>query len=257
MFKRSLIASALAAGMLFAGTSAVAADPLNKVQQADGAIQKDAQKSQKKIDGVYDQTQDLFAQYRSVLDQIETQNVYNKHMQNLVNDQEATMASLQKQIDGIDETKRGVVPLMYKMIDSLDKFIELDVPINLQERKDRVAKLRSIMESADVTTSEKYRQILDAYLIENDYGTKISAYQGKLKLSDRSLNVDFFHLGRVAFVAESLDFEHAWVWDNEKRGWTELDASYIRPITEAIRMARKQTAYDLIKLPIQAAGSAE
>lgn len=258
MFKRSLIASALAAGMLFAGTSAVAAESsLGKIQSADNAIQKDAQKSQNKIDGVFDQTQELLSEYRTVLDEIETQNVYNNHVQRLVDNQVQSLNSLQKQIDGIDATKRGVVPLMYNMIDTLGQFIDLDIPVNLDERKARVAKLRDLMGRADVTTSEKYRQILEAYLVENDYGTKIAAYQGKLSFDNHEITVDFFHLGRVALVAESLDMENAWVWDNSARKWEQLDGEYVRPITQAIRMARKQTAFDLIKLPIPAAGSAK
>ena len=64
----------------------------------------------------------------------------------MVDDQKANIASLEKQIAGIDKTKQGVVPLMYRMIDTLDKFIDLDVPVNIESRKERVQMLRDLNE---------------------------------------------------------------------------------------------------------------
>ena len=71
----------------------------------------------------------------------------------------------------------------------------------------------------------------------------------------QKLTVDFVHLGRVSLVAQSLDMRNAWVWNNNTRSWEELGDEYLKPITDAIRMARKQLSPDLAKLPIFAAGA--
>ena len=71
----------------------------------------------------------------------------------MVDDQKANIQSLQNQIAGIDKTKQGVVPLMYKMIDTLDKFVDLDVPMNIDARKERIAGLRDVMGDSDVSVS--------------------------------------------------------------------------------------------------------
>lgn len=256
VFKRSLLASALVGGIALA--SAVAnAEQLSTLQAEEGKIHKAAAQSQAKVDGLFEQSQELLAEYRAIVDETENLKVYNDHVQRLVDDQNASIASLQRQIDGIEDTKQGVVPLMYKMIDTLDQFIDLDVPIALESRKARVAKLREVMTQSNVTTSEKYRQVLEAYMVENDYGTKIAAFEGKLAFEGKEIAVDFFHLGRVSYVAMSLDQKNAWVWNNEKRSWNALGDEYLRPITQAIRMARKQAAFDLIKLPVVAAESAQ
>jgi hypothetical protein len=173
----------------------------------------------------------------------------------MVDDQQANLVSLQEQIDGIDEFKQGVVPLMYKMIDSLEKFIDLDVPMNIDNRKERVANLRDVMNDSNVTTSEQFRLVLEAYEIEAGYGSVFDAYQAEIDLGGRTLTADFVHMGRVAFVAQSLDAKNSWLWNNESRAWEELGDEYIKHITDTIRMARKQLPPDLTKLPVFAAGA--
>jgi hypothetical protein len=139
------------------------------------------------------------------------------------------------------------------MIDSLEQFIALDVPINLEEREERVERLRDIMANSNVTTSEQFRQVIEAYQIENQYGRSIQAYQGKLDYQGTVITVDFFNLGRTAHLALSLDQKSAWVWNNDARAWEELGAEYINPVVIAVRMAKKLLPADLLKLPIKAA----
>ncbi|MBQ1784720.1 MAG: DUF3450 domain-containing protein [Gammaproteobacteria bacterium] len=248
--KVSLLATAVAAAMAFSGMAG--ADPLAAVQQEAGKGNAESAASQQKIDGAFEQSQELLAEYRALVDEVDNLKVYNDHVQRLVDDQTQSLNSFQRQIDSIEKTKQGVVPLMYHMIDTLDQFIVLDVPVNLDERKKRVADLRKLMDRSDVTTSEKYRQVLEAYLVENEYGTKIAAYQGELEFEGQKLTVDYFHLGRAVFVAQSLDQKHAWAWTGQG-GWLPLEAKYLSPITTAIRMARKQAAFDLVGLPVLAA----
>merc|ERR1712137_537611 len=145
---------------------------------------------------------------RGVVDETENLKIYNDYLASLVADQQRGIDSLQKQIDSIEDTKQGIVPLMFRMIDSLEKFIELDVPIRLEERKERIERLRDLMANSNVTVSEQFRQVLDAYLIETEYGTRIASYKGT------EVTVDFFNLGRTAMLALSLDQKHAWVWNN-------------------------------------------
>lgn len=101
-----------------------------------------------------------------------------------------------------------------------------------------------------MTTSEKYRQVLEAYLTEKDYSTVVTATQGALNLDGRDITVDFGRVGRIAYVAQSLDLKNAWVWNNSTKQWDKLGDEYLSPITDLIRMARKQKALDLVELPI-------
>lgn len=253
--KKSLIATAIVGVLALSGSNIAAADALTDLQKAEAKIFKQSAKSQAKINSIYEQTQDLLAEYRNTVDEADVLRGYNDHVQRMVDDQKANIVSLQKQIDSIDEFKQGVVPLMYKMIDTLDTFINLDVPMNIERRKARVENLRDVMDDSNVTTSEQFRLVLEAYEIEAGYGTIFDAYQGEIDLGDRTLTADFVHMGRVAFVAQSLDAKHSWLWNNDTRAWEELGEEYLKPITDAIRMARKQLPADLTKLPVFAAGA--
>jgi len=253
--KKSLIATTVAGALALACSNIAAADALQDLQSAEAKNFKASVKSQNKIDSIYEQTQDLLGEYRTTVDEAEVLKGYNDHVQKMVNDQKANIASLQRQIDGIDKIKQGVVPLMYKMIDTLEKFVELDVPMNLENRKERLAGLRDVMADSNVTTSEQFRLVLEAYEIEASYGTIFDAYQGELDLGDRVITADFVHMGRVSLVAQSLDFKQAWVWNNESRSWDELGEEYFKSITDTIRMARQQLPKDLTKLPVFAAGA--
>ena len=253
--KKSLIASTIVGSLALTVSTFASADALTELQKEEAKIFKASEKSQAKIDSIYEQTLELLAEYRNTVAQAEILSDYNDHVQRLVDDQNANIKSLEAQIAGIDKTKQGVVPLMYKMIDTLDKFIDLDVPLNIETRKERVQMLRDIMKDSNVTTSEQFRLVLEAYEIESGYGSLFGSYQAELDLDGQKLTADFLHVGRISFVAQSLDMKNAWVWNNESRSWEALGDEYLKPITDAIRMQRKQLPIDLVKLPVFAAGA--
>jgi hypothetical protein len=111
------------------------------------------------------------------------------------------------------------------------------------------------MGDSNVSVSEQFRLVLEAYEIEANYGTVFSVYQGELDLGSQKLTADFVHMGRIALVAQSLDMKNAWVWNNGSRSWDKLGDEYLNPVTDAIRMARNQIPKDLTKLPVFAAGA--
>jgi hypothetical protein len=253
--KKSLIASTIIGSLALTASSYASADALTELQKAEAKTYKASQRSQTKIDNIYEQTLDMLGEYRNTIDEAEVLAGYNDHVQRMVDDQNASIRSLENQIASIDKTKQGVVPLMYKMIDTLEKFVDLDVPMKIDSRKERIAGLRDVMGDSNVSVSEQFRLVLEAYEIEANYGTVFSVYQGELDLGSQKLTADFVFMGRIALVAQSLDMKNSWVWNNESRSWDALGDEYLNPVTDAIRMARNQIPKDLTKLPIFAAGA--
>jgi len=240
---------ALAVALLLASATAPA-QTLAQAVEARTSGNTEGMESQRRIDSLSEETDKMLAEYRTRLKQIDALRIYNSQMEMLISSQDMEMASLRRQIDDVEVVGRGVTPLMLKMIDSLDAFVTLDVPFLKEERSRRLAGLRDLMKRADVTNAEKYRRLLEAYQIENDYGRTIEAYRGTLP---DGRTVDFLRMGRIALVYQSLDADEAAVWDQAGRQWVLLDSSYRMAIKQGLRIARKQSAPDLIRMPLPAA----
>ena len=206
------------------------------------------------VSNLSDETQDLLGQYRLVLQQIDRLIAYNDYVERLIVDQEAQITDIRKQLDQFALIERGIVPLMLDSIDILDKFIDLDVPFLLEERKARVARLRTIMDLSDVTVSEKYRQIMDAYQIETTYGRDIEAYTGLLEIDGESRQVDFLRIGRTSLTYQTPDQEETGFWNKQTGQWEKLPNKYQNYVTQGLRVARKQVTPNLLELPIEAPG---
>ena len=215
-----------------------------------------ASESQKRIDAISDETDDLLAKYRTTWKQIESIDAYNRQMRDLITAQERELASLDDQLDRVQSVSRSVTPLMIRMIDAIEQFVQLDVPFLIDERKERIAGLRTLMGRADVTTAEKFRQIMEAYQVENEYGRTIEAYRSTIDIEGRETTVDFLRYGRIALVYQSLDEQQAGAWSQSERKFVPLDSSYRSALRNGLRIARKQAAPDLIRLPLPAPADA-
>jgi hypothetical protein len=237
-----------------AGTEA--AEQLDSVQRVRNDANTAGQASQQRIDTLSDETETLFSRYSATLKQIDSLRVFNHQMRALIASQEAELASLDDQLERVASVGRSVTPLMIRMIDAVEAFVELDVPFLLEERSERMAELRKLMSRADVTNAEKFRQIMEAYQVENEYGRTIEAYRSSLQIGEREVTVDFLRFGRIALVYQSLDEADTGVWDQANRVWKPLDSSWRTSIRQGLRIARKQAAPDLIRLPLPAATQA-
>ena len=231
-------------------------DVLTQAIQTNVGSNQAAVQSHQKIDQLSDQTRSMLDTYRQVTRQTETLKQYNTHLKQLLDSQEKEKLSMQQQLQDIQVTQQEVVPLMTRMLNTLDQFIQLDTPFLPTERQERIMQLKDMVIQANVTHAEKFRRILEAYQVENDYGYTIEAYRGELELNGAINTVDFFRLGRVALFYQTLDGSETGSWNGKSKQWTVLDSSYRNPVRNGLRMARKETAPDLIRLPLPTAETA-
>lgn len=228
----------------------------NTVDKAIGSVvstHKAGAKSQQRINHLDDQTRKLLERYRLVTRQTETIETYNQQLSRLLESQIAEMKSIQQQIEDIEVTQREITPLMLKMVKSLELFVALDVPFLPDERSQRLANLSETLDRADVSVSEKFRQVIEAYQIENDYGRTIEAYRAELGAQSgaEKRTVDFLRIGRVALYYQTLDGAEMGVWDKATGQWQLLDSEYRSAMNKGLRIARKQAAPDLLVLPVE------
>jgi hypothetical protein len=144
------------------------------------------------------------------------------------------------------------------MIDGLETFVSLDVPFHMEERERRIEFLRANLDRSDVSVAEKFRQVLEAYKIENEYGRKIDAYKGTLDIEGVERDVNFFRVGRIALLYQTTDTELSGAWDQDSSSWLALDrGEYRSAIQKGLRIARKEASIDVLNLPIPAPEAAK
>ncbi len=232
---------------------AVSAQDLQKAVNTSEQKNAAARQSQTRVDAVVDQTQSIASDYTSESKVVDGLKVYNTLLQRQINNQMKAMKQLSESMDQVTVVERQVTPLMVRMIEGLDKFIALDAPFLMGERNNRLMKLKSMMDRSDITVAEKFRTVFEAYQIENEYGRTIEAYKGTVDIAGASRQVDFLKVGRVGLYFQSEDAELTGHWDTSAKAWVELATEYRNPIRQGLRIARKQTAPDILMLPVKAA----
>jgi hypothetical protein len=237
----------------FFGASAFAQATVDQVT-AEGIKRADAGAAeQQRVEQIASQTDDLLAEYNTLAKVVDGLKTYNSLLQRQVDNQESEKQALSESIDNVALIERQIVPMMTRMLDSLEEFIQLDTPFLMKERTERLARLREMMERSDVTSAEKFRRVIEAYQIENDYGRTIEAYKGTVEINGNPQEVDFLRVGRVALAYQSVGGQYTGAWDPETKQFVELPPEKFKTqIAQGIRVARKQIAPDLLIVPVAA-----
>ena len=248
--KRShwLPALALLVGAGFVGAASAAT--LADIYQVAERINQQAKTSQARIDALEEETHKLLNEYKTVLKEIEGLRVYNRQVSKQIQAQEAEMTQLGESIDGATVIERQITPLMLRMIDALEQFVSLDLPFLLNERNERIERLREIMDRADVAVSEQFSQVLRAFQIENEYGRTMETYGDTINIEGVGRKADVLKVGRIALVFQTPDGTETGMWNKNTQSWEVLGDEYTTPVRNGIRMARKQLSVDMLTLPI-------
>src|SRR5210317_2091588 len=229
----------------------VFAQTVDQILQADQRRLNLAQQSQERINGIVEGTRSLEDQYRAINKEIDGLKVYNRLMRAQVEGQSATLEDISLSMDRVDVINRQIFPLMERMIDGLEQSIALDVPFLMDERTDRVVNLKEIMERSDVTVAEKFRKVMEAYQIENDYGNSTEFYTESLTIDGATRSFNMLRIGRIGLFFQSDDTKITGRWNNDARQW-EVDNSARNEVRKGLRMARQLIAPELIVVPVSA-----
>lgn len=227
-------------------------------QSIDGVLKaeqqriKQAQKYQDQIDKIAKQTRAKFDDYQKVLKDIDGLVVYNKVQQNLINNQNQKLADLHDSMEKVSVIERQILPLMTHMIDGLQQFVELDVPFLKKQRLAEVESLRQLINRADVTTAEKFRNVMQAWQDEIDYGRTSETYKGEVTVKGQTLSVNFLRIGRLALVYMTPDGSRAGMWNKDTRSWQPLGREYLKSIRKGFNVVNQNGNPQMFMIPVPA-----
>lgn len=212
--------------------------------------QVQAQRAQNSIAELDDKTNETLAEYRALLRENAVLTAYTSQLEKQVNQQQALLISLEKNMASVRETRMELTPLMQEMVQVLTVFVEQDIPFLWQERQLRLAELQRLLDNPNISVADKYRRILEAYQIETEYGDTIDTWQAQLPLSGADKTVQFVRVGRVALYYLTPDHSSAGYWDNSSRSWLTLPESWLAKIKQAYDVADNKTVPTLLALPL-------
>ena len=237
-------------GAIFTAQMAAGQMAVDRIIELETARIQQAQAAQEQIDEIITETRSLGEEFRAVMKEVDGLLVYNTLLDRQIADQNQELANLRESIDQVQVVERQILPLLTRMIDGLESFVSLDVPFLLEERTSRVENLNALLGRADVTAAEKFRVVMEAWQIENDYARTIFSYTDELDIDGVTREVDVLQIGRVALLYQTPDGNLSGAWNQANREWEAVGNEYRNPIRLGIRLARNQVAPDLLLLPI-------
>jgi len=258
MKKRALVLGS-AAAMLVA-LSAPAFAQFSSALNESEATAKEAKASQQRVEQLDDQTTALVNDYRANLKQLEAATRYNQSLNRNIVAQQRQLDRLKLDIENVSGLQRAMQPLMEDMLGALGEVVDADIPFNLDERQARVARLNNVMGDPNISAAQRYRLIIEAYQIENEYGRTIGAYEGSIDDGGALRTGEFLRVGRIALMFKTADDSTLKIWDKDQKGWVNLNKSYLPDVRLGLRMAKEQTAPGLLPVPVKApvkAGAAQ
>ena len=255
--KAVALSTVLSAGA-FLAHGAYADKTLDAIMQVGQSKTSAGKGSQKKIDKLASDTSSLLQKFKETNKQIDGLRVYNTQLEKQLANQLQVINDLDESIANVTVIERQIQPLILRMLEGLEQFVELDIPLHRQERLDRVDNLRINQDRADISVSEKFRQVLEAYSIEAEYGRKVDTYVDTLDVVGVERQVNILAVGRIALMYQTTDTKLSGAWDQSQGAWVELDAGeYRAAILKGIRIAKKQASIGVMQLPILAPEAAQ
>ncbi|MDG0991444.1 MAG: DUF3450 domain-containing protein [Luminiphilus sp.] len=251
-FKSVLLAACVAGGALGVAASSNAAS-IDQVLDVGKQRTAEAKSSQAKIDRLADETRDLLSDYKTVMKQVDGLRVYNARLERQIANQNRRISDIDGSISEAAVIQRQIPPLVGRMLDGLEQFISLDMPFDLDTRLGNIEAVRNNLDRSDVTAAEAFRQVLELYSIELQYGRGIESYSDTIEINGTPREVDILRIGRISLVYQTTDGAETGAWDTGSGAWEALPAGdYAAAVRKGVRIAKKQATIELLNMPVAA-----
>lgn len=224
---------------------------LDEVERLAGQRVERNVNAERQVAALADEARGMELEYRQLLTELEQLEVYNRLLQTQVDGQLAELADIDGAIAESAGMEQRLLPLVTEMIDGLEQFVRLDLPFQTAERRARIEHLRASLNDPQDSLAATLRRTFEAYEAEAEYGRTLETYRQRIQIADGEREVEVLRFGRLALLYRTLDRQALGAWDTRQGQWTALDSGqWQQPFERALRVARKQTAPDLLAMPL-------
>ena len=229
------------------------------------------------VPSAFAQTSGNEAAYSDLLQAIAEQKITLAQQQLYVSQQDVEISSLNSQIDGLDDWKAEITPMLGKMTTGIAGQINSDYPFEMERRLPRLQSLENTLNDPATAIGDKYRKALNVYKLEVNYGQSMEAKKGnhplnptirvgddrwvkdedgeitinkKTNLREEIFDGSYLRYGRLAYVYLQADSSQALRYDLDAKEWTDLPKKHIADIRRAVKIASGEAAPNVVKVPL-------
>ena len=160
------------------------------------------------------------------------------------------VAELERRLEESGRLNAVIQDSMVAVLRRLDHVVAADMPFLAAERSRRLASLRAELAKPEVASAEKLRRLLEAMLVEAQYGESVEVTQEKITIDGQEKFVDMLRVGRLAMFWRSPDGEQVGTWDPVSQQYALLPSGESRTIQRAMEMATRMRPVELLSLPL-------
>ena len=151
---------------------------------------------------------------------------------------------------GVKQISEDIRPFLEETLAWLASETKSGLPFLAKERRDRVTRLQALMDDPDVPVNRKFRKIMEALLIEAEYGTTVEVSNETIELDGEPVLVNILRLGRLNLFFQTLNGNRCGLYNMATSGWEELPREENRNIKMAADMALKRRPVEFVNLPV-------
>ena len=160
------------------------------------------------------------------------------------------VASKKRQLSDIQEIESRMSPFLIELMDVLETQFSTSLPFLTEERRQRITRLEQLMNDPEITISERYRKLMEALLVETEYGFTTEVSRETIVVTGKRLLVNIFRLGRLSLFYQSLDGSECGYFNVVGNDWEPLSVVHGDVIDSAVDIAAKRKSVELLAMPV-------
>ena len=232
-----------------AGAQAQTGDPDDLQQKVDSTVEV-ARDTQEKLDDWSVKKAELELRYRTAQANIEYLRERLDRQRDVAGSLDGQVAELDRRLVESTRLQAVIQDTLNAVLGRFEKVVARDLPFLPEEREQRLDTLRRLNARSDVQPAEKLRRLLEAMLIEAQYGETVEVAPQAIDVGGREIHADVLRVGRLAMYWRSPDGGMVGTWDPLQETWVELDGGYNRVVSRAMEMASRMRPTEIVSLPL-------